>query len=90
MATPGCFGSSVRKIFCAIALISASENSSIASTVWIASTGLPSTFGSRSAMRFAPRIAAASVVRFSTGTGQNRPAVVCSVAATLSASALFM
>ncbi len=40
---------------------------------WTASTGLPATFGSRSAIRLAPLMALASLTTFTIGTGQNSP-----------------
>jgi hypothetical protein len=46
------------------------------STSITASTGLPSMFGSRSAIRLASPMAEASGTRHTTGTGKNSPSVV--------------
>src|SRR5690625_903408 len=70
--------------------IRSSGTTSMPSTSITANTGLPSTLGSRSAMRCAPSIALTSSVRFTIGTGQNKPYVVCIRSATLSASARFI
>ena len=62
----------------------------MASTSMMASTGLPSILGSRSAIRRAEPMAAALSSRQSTGTGKNMPEVVFIVSATLTASATFI
>ena len=63
---------------------------SIDVTSWIANTGFPSTFGSKSAIRLAPWMPATSSTTLTIGTGQNSPPVVFIFSATESESARFM
>ena len=80
----------MRTIFSVINSMSAAVKVSIASTSWMARTGLPSTLGSRRAMRLAPLIADASLTTLTIGTGQKRPLVVFIFSATARESARFM
>jgi hypothetical protein len=74
--TPGWFMSVVAYTFSAMCFICSSVAASIDSTSWMASTGLPSRFGSSRAIRLAPLIAEASLTTLTIGTGQKRPPVV--------------